>query len=355
MDLDRPGVGRAVPGPEWWAAWLAATVALPLWWYEVTHRWEEDQRVSTALWWTVAALPVLAAGVAARWTRGADRRRTRSALPLAVGMAMLVATAFLGLSLAVYRWVIPLGGVFDPAPVLVSGLSLAAVAAVVGHVIGARRPGPQPRVGRGGFVRAAVVAVAGVIVMPMVLEWGAEDSTRAEGAETLGGPDMLTGVPFTVTLPTAGRYGVYGKGFASDEPDCRIDGPGPHDARAELVTIPPGDYGGDAATYTWVAYFDAAAAGDHSVVCEASEEAGVYVVGTPPRIAGAVGTLIHWPLTVICLLGALPGLLMLALRALRRVPVPARSDSRRHPRRPRRPGGRTAHRRSDRWSRRSYP
>ncbi|RBI99504.1 hypothetical protein DRA43_23310, partial [Micromonospora provocatoris] len=48
------------------AAWLAATVPAPLVVYEWTHRWEEEQPVSAALWWPVLASPVLAAVLAAR-------------------------------------------------------------------------------------------------------------------------------------------------------------------------------------------------------------------------------------------------------------------------------------------------
>jgi hypothetical protein len=51
------GARRAFPGPLGLAVWIAVTVPAPLVLYEATHRWEEDQRVSTALAWTLAALP----------------------------------------------------------------------------------------------------------------------------------------------------------------------------------------------------------------------------------------------------------------------------------------------------------
>jgi hypothetical protein len=43
-----------------------------------------------------------------------------------------------------------------------------------------------------------------------------------------------------------------------------------------------------------------------------SDPAADYAVAEVPRIRGAVGTLVHWPLAVLFLLGALPGLLMIA-------------------------------------------
>ncbi|TDC42648.1 hypothetical protein [Micromonospora sp. KC213] len=129
-------VGRAFPGPVGLAAWVAVTVPAPLLFVEGTHRWEERQDVSTALWWTLGAVPVLAAGVAASWTRCTGRRRTSSGLLTAVGVAMLVSAVFLGASIAVYRWVVPLQGAAGWRGVLSSGALLVAAGAVIGYLVG---------------------------------------------------------------------------------------------------------------------------------------------------------------------------------------------------------------------------
>src|SRR5512145_2840893 len=80
----RLAAGRAFPGPVTLALWIAVTVSAPLLVYEVTHRWEESQKV-----WTAATLPVLAATVSARWTRTGPRRGVRPFLSaVAVGTAV---------------------------------------------------------------------------------------------------------------------------------------------------------------------------------------------------------------------------------------------------------------------------
>lgn len=71
---------------------------------------EERQQVTEALWWSLGAAPVFAAVTATRWARYGDRRRTGTAFLTAVVAATLIGGGFLGFSMAVYRWVIPLNG-----------------------------------------------------------------------------------------------------------------------------------------------------------------------------------------------------------------------------------------------------
>ncbi|SCL58039.1 hypothetical protein GA0070604_3749 [Micromonospora eburnea] len=301
----------------WLAAWIAMTVPAPLVFFEGSHRWEEHQNVSTALWWTMGALPVLAAVVAARWTRYTGRRRTCSALLAATVAATLISGVFLGLSVAVYRWVIPLDGAADWWGVLSTGVLLAAGGAAVGHLIGLAGVRPGRPAGRHGYLIGGAVAVLGVLFAQLAVQLGAEGSTSQYDVIGYGGVGPNAGVPGepgTLRLPAAGRYAILAVGPAPRNPDCRVAGVGLADRSAELVTIPPGDYGSDAASYAWVAWFDVPDSGTYSLTCRSYDEAASYLVGEVPHIKGAVGALIHWPSAAIWLLGAVPGLLIIAAR-----------------------------------------
>jgi hypothetical protein len=141
------------------------------------------------------------------------------------------------------------------------------------------------------------------VLAPATIRLGAEGSTIGydEGRYGPAGP---------VALPRAGDYAILAIGLASPRPDCTVDG-----RPAEPLPIMPGDYGGDAATYTWAAEFRVDAPGTYTVACPSGAD---YAVGDVPVIGGAVARLIHWPLPVIWLLGALPGLLATGLAVRRR-------------------------------------
>ncbi|WP_239127477.1 hypothetical protein [Asanoa siamensis] len=274
------------------------TVTAPLVFFEWTHRWEEDQPVSTALWWTVGAAPVLAAALTA------GRRR------LSAGAVALVLVA---LSLAVFRWVIPLSGTAPWSTVVVAAGGLTVGGVVVGHRLRARRPR------RGGFVVGAVVAVLGALLAQGTVGLGAEDSTVGGGPGPLYGGVGPVATPGPLELPAAGRYAIYAVGFAAHDPDCEVAGGSP----VRRVTVPPADYGGDYASYAWVASFEVPRAGTFAFSCRtAAAEEESFVVGDVPEIRGAVASLIHWPLAAILLLGALPGLLVLADATRRRTRSP---------------------------------
>jgi hypothetical protein len=285
----------AFPGPVEWAAWIAVTVPAPLLCYEATHHWEEDQRVSTAFLWTLGALPVFAAVVAAR---------SRS-----VRTGMLAATVGLAFSVAVYLWAIPLTGTIGPVQPLL-GVPLAIAGAALGYLLGRNRPGHRWSA-RWGYPLGAAVAVAGALLAPLIVRLGAEDSTIRYDEGRYGGVGSFGGTG-ELRLPAGGRYAILAVGFAPRDPDCRVAGNGPAERRAELVTIPPADYGGDYATYAWVASFTVPAPGTYTLACRTSDADADYTVGELPRIRGAVGALIHWPLVLIWLLGSIPGLTILA-------------------------------------------
>ncbi|MEV4624646.1 hypothetical protein AB0J74_38800 [Asanoa sp. NPDC049573] len=315
MDTTRWRVAaRAFPGPVLLTLWAGATVTAPLVFFNATHRWEDDQPVSTAVCWTVGAAPALAAVVAARWTWHDGQRRTASAFALAVAAATLAGIAFVGVSLAVFRWVIPLGGAADWLRIAVSAVSLAACGAAVGYMIGLRLM-PAGRLSGGrALVVGGVVAVLGAFFAQTAVQLGAEDSTvEPHPSQNYGGVGPFTSSaldPGLLALPAAGRYAIYAVGSANPA-DCEVTGSGLTARSAEAVAIPPADYGDDYATYAWVAFFDVPGSGTYTLTCQRNEQAS-YTVGEIPEIRGAVSGLIHWPLAVILVLGALPGLSFIA-------------------------------------------
>ena len=312
---------RASPGPVWLSAWIAVTVPAPLVFYEATHRWEENQQLSMALRWTLGTLPVLAAAVSTRWTGRAATRRVASAFPAGMAAGVMVSAVFLAATVAFYRWVIPLDGVVSWSRMFWLGLPLAVAGAAVGCVIGVkgrRRNGWSARRRR---LLGALVVVAGALLAPVTVRLGAEDSTIRydEGSYGAVGPLAVSvGKSGVLILPAAGRYAVLAMGNAPEDPDCRVRGPGVAERRTTLVTIPPRDYGGDYATYGWVASFTVPGPGTYALSCRTSDPQADYTVGEVPQIRGAVGALIHWPLVVIWLIGSVPGLLIIASTIRRR-------------------------------------
>ncbi|RSM62256.1 hypothetical protein DMB66_22295 [Actinoplanes sp. ATCC 53533] len=291
--------GNRLIGPGGLALWIAATVPAPLLYFGATHRWEENQGVASAVWWCVACVPLLAAVAAAR--RGPGR-------PREVAATTLISLALLGGSLAVFRWVIPLQGTVGWRVVLLAGAVAAVVGSLIGYLVGSRGVGRSRS--RVGYLAGVMVAVAGAFLAQTTVRLGAEDSTISYDEGRYGGAG-----PGAVTLPAAGRYAILAVGFSPSRPACSVTGVD----RVEPVTVPPSDYGGDAATYAWVAWFRAPGPGVYTLTCRSSDAQASYLVGEMPRIGGAVSSMIHWPLAGILLLGAVPGLLiMLDVAASRR-------------------------------------
>ncbi|WP_232521580.1 hypothetical protein [Micromonospora phaseoli] len=303
------------------AVWVLVTVPAPLMVFEGTHRWEEDPEVSTALWWTVGAVPVLAAVVAAKWTWYTGQRRTASAVAAAVVAATLISAVFLGATMAVYRWVIPLSGVAQWRSVLFGSVPLVICGAMVGYLIERGRVRRSRAATRRGYVTGGIVAVVGALLAQTTVQLGAEGSTARFGPVEYGavGPYAASASELgELRLPAPGQYAIFAVGFAPRDPDCQVTGVGTPAQSAELLTIAPGGYGGDAASYAWVASFDVSLPGAYSLACRSSDPQASYVVGEVPQIRGAVGALVHWPLIAIWLLGAIPGLLISADTVRRR-------------------------------------
>ncbi|GAB3063443.1 hypothetical protein [Micromonospora schwarzwaldensis] len=290
------------PGPGVLAAWLLATVPVPLLFFEWTHRWEEDPPLTAALWWPVLASPVLAAVIAA----GQPRRRGVAGPALAVA----VTAVLLGASLAFFRWVVPLTGEARWGRALLGGLAFAVVGALTGYAAGGRLSRRDRPPSRRGYLVGALAVVFGALLAQSAVRLGAEGSTVGEPPREYGGTGPAATTAGRVTVPTPGAYAIFGVGFAPAAPDCRLTGAGAAVRMAEPVRVPPGGYGTDAASYAWVASVRLPAAGAWTLTCRTSDPEASYVVGDEPRIRGAVGALIHWPVGVIWLVGALPGLLV---------------------------------------------
>ncbi|MBG6066236.1 hypothetical protein [Micromonospora ureilytica] len=313
-------VVRSLPGPVALAVWLLVTVPVPLVFFEWTHRWEDDPTIGAALWWTVGAAPVLAAVVAAEWTWRSGPRRTGSALVAAVVAATLISAVFVGTTAAVYLWVIPLTGLAPWRSVFGSVL-LAVCGAAVGHLLARGRARPDHVATRRGYVTGAIVAMVGALLGQATVQFGAEGSTVLHDSVEYGAvgpyaaPASQSG---ELRLPAAGRYAIFAVGSAPHDPDCQVTGVDQVVVSATVVTIAPGDYGGDFASYAWVAAFAVSVPGAYSLSCRTWDQQASYTVGEIPRIRGAVSALIHWPLFAVWLLGAIPGLLIMASTGRRR-------------------------------------
>ncbi|MFJ6952389.1 hypothetical protein [Micromonospora aurantiaca (nom. illeg.)] len=311
-------MSATLPGPGVLTAWLAATVPAPLVFFEWTHRWEEDQPVSTALWWPVLASPVLAAVLAARQPRRPG---------VALGVSTLVATALLALSLAFFRWVVPLTGEARWGRALLGGAALAVAGALIGYAAGGRLPHRARPASRRGYLIGGLAVVFGALLAQSAVRLGAEDSTIGQPPHEYGGVGPYSTSAGRFTAPAAGAYAIFAVGFSPTDPDCRVTGGGAEVRTAEPVSVPPGDYGSDAATYSWVATVRVPMPGTWTLDCRTTDPEASYVVGDVPEIRGAVSEVIHWPVGVIWLLGAVPGLLIVADTARRRRAVLAgRSD-----------------------------
>ncbi|MDG4802691.1 hypothetical protein [Micromonospora sp. WMMD980] len=295
-------------------AWLLATVPAPLVFFGWTHRWEEDPPVVAALWWPVLASPVLAAVVAA----GQPRHRGPAGPALAVATSTLVTALLLGASLAFFRWVAPLTGEARWGRALLGGLALAVVGALIGYAVGGRRAHRGRPASRRGYLVGCLAVVFGALLAQSAVRLGAEGSTSGLVPSEYGGTGPYATSAGRVTVPAPGAYAIFGVGDAPAGADCRLTDAASTVRVAEPVSVPPGNFGGDATAFAWVASVRLPAAGAWTLECRSSDPQASYVLSEVPRVRGAVGALIHWPVGLIWLLGALPGLLIGADTARRR-------------------------------------
>jgi hypothetical protein len=300
------GIAKALPGPLWFFVWVVLTTSAPLVGYPLTHRAEDILfEGPSVVWWAIAASTIVATVTAARCASGAASRGTAVGLPTTVALATSVAGTFLAFAVVIYRWGVqverPMG-----AEVLL-GIPVAAMGAAIGYFLGRRATRPRP-VRR--YVAGAIIAGLGALLAPLTVQRGAEfslDTLPAGSAELPA--DRAT--PFTV--PAGGRFGVYAIDEAPTKPDCTVAGNGLAGRHVAAVSVRPGKPGNDASpSYRWIGMFDVPAAGTYSLMCRAGGVRASYTVGGIPKIRGLVGWLVHWPVPLLWLLGALPGLLAIA-------------------------------------------
>jgi hypothetical protein len=293
----------AVPGPAAVTVWLLVTVAAPLLHFELTSLWELDQDATPAARWAIASTPLVAFLTAAP----AARRTGARAVPVLVG-ATVGGWVLLAVALAGWSWIIPLDGDLDALAVAGPAAAASVVGAALGYAVGRLLPAPTRRPVL-GYLLGPVVALVGALVTPYVLSLGAEDSTVTYTDFDGYGTDDVA------VLPAAGRYAILGYDDAPLRPDCRVSGPGVSGRRADPVTARPTDYEGYGGSFSWVATFSVPAPGTYTVTCRGDWG---YTIGGVPRVRGAIGSVMHWPLAVLLLLGALPGLAVVVNTARRR-------------------------------------
>ena len=230
------------------------------------------------LWFSVAAVPLFAL-VTAVWFGGRRRFLT----------ACLAGVAYLGLSYVTFRWGIPTrwpphGGE------LLFGLPLVLVGAFAGSRLAPRRPDAPP------LVTAVLTVLLGIQMTWTVLEKGADLSLD---------PDSIAEAP--VTAP--GRYALYAVHTAPSDSRCRVPG-----AEVAAVPVEPKAPGYDATpAVRWIAEVTVREPGAYVPTCR-TDVYEPYYLGALPKVDGLVGRIVLLPVPrpALLLVGALPGLLLVA-------------------------------------------
>ncbi len=259
---------------------------------------EVSPRAGDVFWWTQAAMPVLGAVAAARWTAGTGRRRTPEGFVSALLAATFSGALYLLASLALYRWVIPFG---DPVGWLgLVALPAATAGGVPGFALGLRMGAGPP--GRSRYAAGGLLAaLGGYLIFPTT------DVAVLHGA---GGEPRFRYGSHVVEATAAGRFAIHRFGAGQPSP-CRVSGPGVTGEPATRLTVPVNN-SHDATTDLIVAIFSTPSAGSYTVACEPAE------YGVQPLARGAAPVVRTWPVPLIVLLGSLPGLVVAGDTAVRR-------------------------------------
>ncbi|WP_305788244.1 hypothetical protein [Symbioplanes lichenis] len=267
---------RQLPTPSAWALWFVVAVPMPLLVNAATHPLETFPHAHELFLWTVVSLPVLAALVRARSWPGA---LVAGAVTGALALLIII-----GLS----RWVAPLDQ--QAGFRVYAALPLALLGAAAGHGLRRLFHGPAGPPRRWRYVAGGVLALLGMIVVPSVIEIAARNSTDSPA----GAPAPPSG-----TL-AAGRWAVHRHDAAEGgAAGCEIDG------RAVGTLAVPVDYSIDATADVWVGTVTIDTPGEYDLSCPFDFSA------RPVDTRGAVSFLVSWPLLLLWLLGATPGLVVL--------------------------------------------
>ncbi|UQU65711.1 hypothetical protein COUCH_05150 [Couchioplanes caeruleus] len=279
--------------------WYLATAVIPLGLAAAARPVEAARFGGPELtWWIVAAAALPAAVAAARLPRHVGA---------AIGAGLAVAAMYVVVTVAVYRLVFPMEAHPVHAGVLLALLP-ALVGAVAGHLIGRRfRDRPEP-----GLVKAAVtgalIALFGALMMPGTMADAAQFS-----AVEVTGPDLYALGPGQIVVPAAARYTLLGDGDPPPDPGCRLARPGAADVPAEPLTVQPEEAGYDATPATkTIADVDVAVAGIYGLTCSPTGDGTDYRLVRRQSISPVADSVMRWPLPLIMLVGALPGLALVA-------------------------------------------
>ncbi len=178
---------------------------------------------------------------------------------------------------------VPLTGEARWGRALLGGAALAVAGALIGYAVGGRQLRRGVPASRRGYLIGGLAVVFGALLAQSTVRLGAEDSTIGEPPREYGGVGPYTASAGRFTAPAAGAYAIFAVGFSPADPDCRLTGDGSEVRAAEPVSVPPGDYGGDAATYAWVATVRVPTPGTWTLDCRTTDPEASYVVGDLPR------------------------------------------------------------------------
>jgi hypothetical protein len=280
-----------------WLVWVwLALLVTPVW--LDGSRYEGYRPDGADLWLTGTSVAVVA-GLALGWVH---RRRRLARLLILMAATTVV---YAGASLLVYRRLIPLEpGLPGGLPLLLM-VTLPVVAAGLGFGAGSlvRRP-PGELSERQGYAVSALTIVVGAYAMTGFVQIGAEWATTRfvpPGASAAS----------SLELP-AGRHAVFAT-YNDQPPSCTIT-----DARGEAVPIrrPSVELTDNSDSIVTVLFgvFDLSAPGRVDVDCPRAQ------IGPPPQVRGPLGDVILWPIGLLLLIGAAPGLLLAGLAVARSRP-----------------------------------
>jgi hypothetical protein len=276
-----------------WLGWIVAAILFTPVWLD-NSRYEGFRPEGDDIWPMAIGFAV-AAGLLLGFAYLGGR------LVWVLAATAVTAAIYLGATVLVYRYVIPVGLTGGWAMALVVVLPVAGAALGFGAGSLVRRPAGRSSGGR-RYVVALLVALAGVSAVTGFVRVGAEWATvRFEPAGTSAATEL--------DLP-AGRHGVYAT--YNDQPGpCVIT-----DNRGGRIEVrqPGVEFTDNSDSIVTVLFgvFDLPAAGRVAVDCPRTR------IGGLPDVRGPLGHLVFWPIAVLIGIGVLPGLLLAAGSLVRR-------------------------------------
>ena len=254
--------------------------------------------------WLAGTLAAVVAGLGLGW---ANRRQR---LPLVLVAMAVTAAVHAGAAILVYHYVIPLDeglpGVLSLALMVVLPVIAAALGFGAGSLV--RRP-PGAFSTTQSYATAIAIAVVGASALTGFVRLGVEWATiRFEPA----GASAETSLDLA-----AGRHAVYAT--YNDQPaTCVITGSTGTALRVRQPSIEFTDHSDGIVTVLF-GVFDLPAADRVAVDCPRTR------IGAPPEVRGPLGDLIFWPIALLWLIGAAPGLLVAGYTTAHRRGLPESS------------------------------